>query len=420
MDILIVGSGGREHALAWKIKQSSKIRNIFVAPGNPGTALIAQNISLHTSDEIVAWLKSNPVDLVIIGPDDFLAEGLVDKIKEIGIKVFGPTKAAAQIEWSKSFAKQFMKEENIPTASFQVFTDILKAKEYVKEQTFPIVIKASGLALGKGVIIADSITSAELALNDLMHSKIFGEAGSEVVIEEYLQGQEISIHAFCDGTNAILFPAAQDHKRIGEGDNGLNTGGMGTIAPVPWVTEEMLLSIKEQVVLPTLRALERRGSPFVGVLFPGIMMTDSGPKVIEFNARFGDPETQSYVRILKTDLVDILLASVDGKLRDIDIEWSNEFACCIVLASGGYPGIYEKEKVITGFDKVAEIEGAQVFHAGTANMEGNIVTNGGRVLGVTAIGKSLNVALEKAYEAADMVSFEGKQLRRDIGFKSLM
>lgn len=419
MDILIVGSGGREHALTWKLKQSSKIKNIFVAPGNPGTAAIAQNISLHTSNEIVEWLKSNPVDLVVIGPDNFLADGLVDKIKEIGIKVFGPTKAAAQIEWSKSFAKQFMKEENIPTASFQVFTDISKAKEYVQRQSFPIVIKASGLALGKGVIISDSIASAELALNDLMQSKVFGDAGSEVVIEEYLQGREISIHAFCDGSNTILFPAAQDHKRIGEGDTGLNTGGMGTIAPVPWVTEEMLLNIKNQVVLPTLRALERRGTPFVGILFPGIMMTDKGPKVIEFNARFGDPETQSYVRILKTDLVDILFASVDGKLSDIDIEWSNEFACCIVLASGGYPGNYEKEKVIDGINGASEIESIQVFHAGTANKDGGIVTNGGRVLGITAVGESLNAALKKAYEAADIVSFDGKQLRRDIGYKSL-
>ena len=415
MDVLITGGGGREHALAWKIKQSPKVKNVFVAPGNAGTALIAQNVPATTTEEIITWLKNNAVDLVIVGPDSHLADGIVDKLEKLGIAVFGPTKAAAEIEWSKSFAKKFMKDEGIPTAAYEIFNDIEKAKIYLEAQTFPLVIKASGLAFGKGVVIAGSHLEAEAALDKMMGSKIFGEAGSEVVIEEFLQGDEISSHAFCDGENAILFPPAQDHKRIFDGDQGPNTGGMGSVVPVPFVTTLQMKEIEEQVIIPTIKALKKIGRPFKGILFPGIMLTKSGPKVIEFNARFGDPETQSYMRLLETDLVEILLACVQVNLGNVDVKWSHQAACCVVCASEGYPGEYEKGKVIEGLTTTQK--DVVVFHAGTKNDGKNILTNGGRVLGVTAVRDSLPESLQKAYDAVETISFEGMQYRKDIGFK---
>lgn len=417
MDILITGSGGREHALAWKLKQSPKVKNVFVAPGNAGTALIAQNVPATTTEEIITWLKNNAVELVIVGPDSHLADGIVDKLEKLGIAVFGPTKAAAEIEWSKAFAKKFMKDEGIPTAAYEIFNDIEKAKTYLEAKTFPLVIKASGLAFGKGVVIAGSRLEAEAALDEMMGSKIFGEAGSEVVIEEFLQGKEISIHAFCDGEQAVLFPPAQDHKRIFAGDQGPNTGGMGSVAPVPFVTPLQMKEIEEQVIIPTIKALKKIGRPFKGILFPGIMFTKSGPKVIEFNARFGDPETQTYMRILGTDLVEILLACIQGTLKSVDVEWSKESACCVVCASAGYPGEYYKGKVIEGLDSLQN--DVVVFHAGTINNGGNVLTNGGRVLGVTATGSELKASLEKTYGAIKSISFEGMQYRKDIGLKCL-
>jgi phosphoribosylamine--glycine ligase len=417
MDILIVGGGGREHALAWKLRQSRKVSNIFVAPGNAGTAKIAKNLNISRTEDIVAWLGKHRCDLVVVGPDQHLAEGIVDTLESLGIAVFGPTRMAAEIEWSKSFAKQFMHEEGIPTAGYQVFHDIEKAKLYVRKQKFPVVIKASGLALGKGVIIASTMKHAETALDEIMRDKVFGAAGNEVVIEEYMEGREISIHAFCDGEHAVLFPPAQDHKRIFDDDHGPNTGGMGTIASVPWVSQKQMRDIQKQIVIPTIRALKKRGRPFKGILFPGIMITETGPKVIEFNARFGDPETQSYMRILKTDLADILLACVNGKLKNTNIEWSRKSACCIVCASKGYPGAYEKGKIINGIN--INPHEAVIFHAGTKSREDKIVTNGGRVLGVTAVGRNLKTALSEAYQAIKHISFAGMQYREDIGAKSV-
>jgi phosphoribosylamine--glycine ligase len=417
MKILIVGSGGREHALAWKIKQSPKVEELFIAPGNPGTAKLGTNIQITKTEEIIDWLKENKVDLVLIGPDNYLADGIVDEIQKMGIKVFGPTKDASEIEWSKSFAKQFMQKEGIPTAEFKVFNNLEEANKYIETQNFPLVIKASGLALGKGVIIAQTLEEAKKTLEEIMTTKIFGDAGNEVVIEEFLIGKEISTHAFCDGENVVMFPSSQDHKTIFEGDKGPNTGGMGTIAPVPWVTEDHMKAIENEIVKPTIDALKKRGKPFKGVLFPGIMITEKGPKVIEFNARFGDPETESYMRILKTDLVDILLACVDGKLNEQKIEWENYSACTVMCASGGYPGSYEKGKVISSLDNLEKA--VVVFHAGTKEIDGEIVTNGGRVLGVSAVGSDLKEALSKTYEVIEKISFEGMQFRKDIGAKSL-
>jgi len=418
MDILIIGSGGREHALAWKLRQSSLIKNIFVAPGNAGTSGIAQNVDISGTEEILDWLKKKHIDLVVVGPDDYLADGIVDELEKQGVPVFGPTKMAAEIEWSKAFAKRFMEEEGIPTAAYEVFDDIEKAKSYLKTRDFPIVIKASGLAMGKGVIIANSLKEAEAAISGIMGDKVFGKAGNQIIIEEYLQGREISVHAFCDGENMIMFPPSQDHKRIFDNDKGPNTGGMGTIVPVPWVTDEQMKTIKEEIVIPTIMALKKRGRPFKGVLFPGIMITPNGPKVIEFNARFGDPETQSYMRILETDLIEILLACVKGNLKTQKVLWSSQSACCIVCASGGYPGEYKKGKVIYGLDTILGKD-IVIFQAGTIINKVKITTNGGRVLGVTAIGNSLQESLEKAYKALETISFEGMQYRKDIGAKSL-
>ena len=345
MNILIIGSGGREHALAWKLKQSPKIEKIFVAPGNAGTSLIGENVSLDIFNHqaIIDFSIQNDIGLAVIGPDDVLASGIVDSLQTAGIKVFGPTKEAAEIEWSKSFAKDLMNRLNIPTARSAEFSDIEPAKLYIKDQSYPLVIKASGLALGKGVIIADNHERAIAALNDMMTRKIFGAAGETLIIEEYLRGEEISTHAFCDGNTAAMFPTAQDHKRIFNNDKGPNTGGMGTVAPVPSVSKDILNEIERRIVTPVIQELKNMGREYKGVLFPGIMLTEDGPKVLEFNARFGDPETQSYMRLLKTDLLDILLACAEGKLNGLEIEWENNLsACCVVLASRGYPGDYQK------------------------------------------------------------------------------
>ncbi len=418
MKILVIGSGGRENALVWKLKQSPKVAGLFAAPGNPGTKDIATNVPLNSLAEILEWLKQNPMDLVVVGPDNYLADGIVDEIQNLGIKVFGPTKLASEIEWSKSYAKELMKEEGIPTASFETFTDFDRALEYIKQNRFPTVIKASGLALGKGVIIAENLEEAEKALREIMNDKVFGEAGDEVVIEEYLTGREISTHAFCDGENVVMFPSSQDHKRIFDNDLGPNTGGMGTIAPVPWVTEKHIGDIRDQIVIPLIQALKKRGRVFKGLLFPGIMITETGPKVIEFNARFGDPETESYMRILESDLVDILLSCADGTLKDREIIWSKQSTATVMCASGGYPGSYEKGKEITGLDKIADKD-IVVFHSGTKIVEGKLVTNGGRALAVTAIGDTVSDALGKSYKAIEGITFPGMQYRKDIGKKSI-
>lgn len=421
MDVLLIGSGGREHALAWKMKRSPRLGKLYIAPGNAGTAEIGENVALGVLEfeELSDFAIEKKIDLTVIGPDDPLALGVIDHFESRGLRVWGPSKAAAEIEASKAFSKSLMQEHGIPTAEFRIFTNYEDALAYVREKGAPIVVKASGLALGKGVYVCKDLAEAERGLKEIMLDKLFKEAGNEVVIEESLDGPEISIHALSDGTDYIIFPPSQDHKPVGDGDTGPNTGGMGTIAPLPWVTPEMMREIEEKVVAPTLAAMQKRGTSFRGLLYPGLKMTSKGPKVLEYNARFGDPETQVYVRLLKTDILDLFDACIDGTLAKQTVEWESGYAANIVLASGGYPSEYKKGLPITGIEEAKKIPGVVVFHAGTKIDGGQLVTNGGRVLSITAVGPTLREALETAYKAADLIQFEGKQLRRDIGAKSL-
>jgi phosphoribosylamine---glycine ligase len=419
-NVLIIGGGGREHALAWKLAQSPRLGKLYVAPGNGGTRNLAENIPIKATDikSLASFAEKNSIDLTIVGPDDPLALGIVDVFQARGLRVFGPTKAAAQIEASKAFAKKLMRSAGVPTAPFKIFRDYNKALNYVRQHGAPIVIKASGLSLGKGAYPCTTLSQAKAALKEIMIDRVYQEAGDEVIIEKFLDGQEISIHAFCDGKTSILLPTAQDHKPIFDGDKGKNTGGMGTIAPVPWVDEKTLQKIDQQVVHSILQALAKKGRPFSGCLYPGLKMTATGPQVLEFNARFGDPETQSYMRLLQTDLLDILDACVDGKLNKIKLKWNSGFAVCVVLASGGYPGKYKKEIPIFGLKEAEKIPGVVVFHAGTVYND-QLRTSGGRVLGVTATGKTLREALDQAYRAVCLIKFKGKQYRKDIGAKAL-
>ncbi len=420
--ILIIGSGGREHALAWKLKQSPRVGKIFVAPGNAGTAELGENVNIKPTDilALADWAQKNKIDFTVVGPDDSLALGIVDEFQKRDLKIWGPSKQAAQIEASKAFAKKLMKDNNIPTAEYQTFSDYHQALKYLENKGAPIVIKASGLALGKGVSVCQTLDEAKKFLQDVMVNKIFGDAGNEVVIEEFLQGPEFSIHAFSDGKTFQLLPPSQDHKPVFNEGKGPNTGGMGTIAPLPWVDQKLMDEVSSTIVKPALDGLKNLDSPFVGLLYPGLMLTKDGPKVIEFNSRFGDPETQSYMRLLDSDLFDILEACVNGNLADIKIEWAKKYACCIVLASGGYPGNYEKGLPITGIDEAEKMDDVVVFHAGTKTSDdGKLLTNGGRILGVTAVADDLQSALNKAYEAVKLIKFEGIHYRTDIGAASL-
>ena len=421
VDVLIVGSGGREHAFAWKLAQSPRIGKLFVAPGNGGTQNIAENVPIAADDtkELVRFAKDNRIGLTVVGPDNSLALGIVDAFKARGLRIFGPTKKAAEIESSKAFSKKLMREAGIPTAEFRVFRNHGDALSYVRKCGAPIVVKASGLALGKGAYICGTLAEAEYALEKIMLGKFHGSAGDEVVVEEFLSGQEMSVHAFCDGKTHVLLPPAQDHKPVGDGDEGENTGGMGAIVPLPRISAGDLRNIDERIVRPTLHALATRGRQFSGLLYPGLKMTKNGPKVLEFNARFGDPETQSYMRLLKTDLLDIMEACADGTLTDLAIEWHSGFAVCVIVASGGYPGKYEKNLPIGGVDEAENISDVVVFHAGTHIVDGTLRTSGGRVLGVSATGKTLREAINRAYQAVDCIRLENMHYRKDIGAKAL-
>lgn len=420
-NILIIGGGGREHALAWKIAQSPRAEKIYVAPGNGGTAQTAENVPIAANDiaGLAAFAKKKAIALTVVGMDDPLALGVVDEFRKAGLLIFGPTKAADEIESSKVFAKQLMKEEGIPTADFETFADYDAASRYLNSKTAPIVVKASGLALGKGAIVCATLEEAHAAIKSIMVDRAFGDAGNEIVIEEFLEGQEISIEVFSDGKTWKMMPTAQDHKQIGEGDTGPNTGGIGTIAPVPWVTPDMLKTISDTIVEPALRGMAKRGRPFTGCFYPGLKMTPHGPKVLEFNARFGDPEPQSVLRLLKTDFLDILEACAEGTLDSLQIEWHQGYAACVVLVSGGYPNKYEKGKKITGIEEAKKITGVEIFHAGTVYENGAYYTSGGRVLGITAKSETLRGALDLAYEAAAKIHFDGMHYRKDIGAKAL-
>lgn len=417
MKVLVVGGGGREHAIVASVAKSKLVDKIYCAPGNPGIAALAEceNISVMEFDKLIAYAKEKEVDFTIIGPDDPLGAGIVDAFEAAGLKVFGPRKNAAIIEASKAFSKDLMKKYNIPTASYETFNDADKAMEYLETSKYPIVLKADGLALGKGVLICNTKEEAMEGVKTLMLDKQFGSAGDRIVIEEFLTGREVSVLCYCDGTTIKPMTSAQDHKRAKDGDKGLNTGGMGTFSPSPFYTEEVDAFCKKYVYQATMDAMKAEGRDFVGILFVGLILTADGPRVLEYNARFGDPEAQVVLPRMKNDIIEVMEACVDGKLADIDLQFEDNAAVCVVLASDGYPEHYEKGKVITGFENFDGKDGYYVFHAGTKQTEEGVVTNGGRVLGVTAKGTDLKDARKNAYEATKWLSFENKYMRNDIG-----
>lgn len=418
MNVLLIGSGGREHALAWKISQSPLLEKFYALPGNPGIAEYAElvkNISIEDNAAIVKFAQEKNINLVVVGPEAPLVNGVVDALDAAGIKSFGCKKDAAQLEGSKIFAKNLMKKYNIPTAKFEVFDNPDAAKNYIRKEGAPIVIKADGLAAGKGVIVAQNL---EDALNAVDEMKNFGAAGSKIVVEEFMDGEEASILAFTDGKNIIPMIAAQDHKRLNDGDKGVNTGGMGAYAPAPVVTPEVAKLAEEKILKPIIAALNAEGIIYKGCLYAGLMIVDGAPKVVEFNARFGDPETQAVVPLLESDLLEIMDACASGNLSDKKISWKNEVAVCVVLASGGYPKSYKKNLPIEGITKAKSL-GALIFHAGTAEVDGKIFTSGGRVLGVTVTAENIQAAIEKVYKCVDVISFENMHYRKDIAARAL-
>jgi phosphoribosylamine--glycine ligase len=421
MNVLLIGSGGREHAIAWKLAQSKDLTKLYIAPGNPGTAQCGQNIpvaSVHT-DELLDFARQNDVGLVVVGPEDPLAAGLVDAFEAAGIKAFGPSAGAAQLEADKAFAKQLMRSSSVTTAEGRTFDRFSDAKAYIASRDEAVVVKAAGLAKGKGVFVCDDPSDGILAAEKIMCDKIFGPAGDIIIVEDKLLGEEASILAFVDGRNIYVMESSQDHKPIGDGDTGPNTGGMGAYSPAPVVTEDMMNHITREILVPVVDGMNRNGTPYKGVLYAGLMITGGGPRVLEFNVRFGDPETQPILARLKSDLLEVLLAVCDGTLDRITLEWDQRPAVCVVMASGGYPGDYEKGKKIVGLEEAQQLEDVIVFHAGTKDMDGDIVTNGGRVLGVTALGQTIRDAKERAYRAVDKIKFDGAYCRRDIADKAI-
>lgn len=414
MKVLVVGSGGREHAIVWALSKSPRVTELYCAPGNAGIAQQATCVPIGATDvdAMVSWAKENKMDFVVVAPDDPLALGMVDALEQAGIPAFGPRKNAAVIEASKAFSKELMRKYHIPTAKYATFTDMDEAIAYIHAEGAPIVVKADGLALGKGVTVAATEEEAVAAVKEMMEGNKFGASGSTVVIEECMTGPEVTVLCFADGEHISPMPSSQDHKRAYDGNQGPNTGGMGAISPVACYTPEIARRCVEEIFEPTMAAMKAEGRPFQGVIYFGLMLTEEGPKVVEYNARFGDPECQALLMRLDTDLLEILEACVKGTLDQLDIQWKEEAACCLVLASGGYPLAYEKGKPITGLDQVQD---AVVFHAGTAEKDGQIVTNGGRVLGVTALGKGLDKAIQNAYDAAKPIQFDQMHFRTDIG-----
>jgi len=421
MKVLVVGGGGREHALVWKIAQSPKVTKIYAAPGNAGITGLAECVPIKAEDipGLLVFARSKGIDLTIVGPEGPLSTGIVDEFTRAGLRIFGPSLRAAEIEASKRFSKDLMKKYHIPTAEYGVFTDKAQAEAYVLEKGAPIVVKADGLAAGKGVIVAETVDEALKALDLIMSQKAFGAAGDRVVVEECLKGEEASFMAFSDGRTVLPMASSQDHKRVFDADKGPNTGGMGAYSPAPIVTKKLERQVMDTIMIPTVRAMEKEGRLFKGVLYAGLMIENGEARVLEFNARFGDPETQPVMARLDTDLIEIIEAILAGSLAKIDMRWKPDSAVCVVMASGGYPGNYEKGKAISGLEKAAAHPGVMVFHSGTALKDGTIVTDGGRVLGVTGLGPVIAAAIDNAYAGTREISFEGAHYRRDIGARAL-
>jgi len=420
MKILIIGSGGREHVLAWKIKQSSLVKEMYCAPGNGGISQIAECVDIKADDipALTEFAKSKQIDLTVVGPEAPLAAGIVDAFEEGGLKIFGPNRKAAQLEGSKIFAKEFMHECNIPTSNFRKYDNIKDAKGFLQQALFPLVVKADGLAGGKGVVICSDFLEAEKAVDEIMAQKIFKDAGRQIIIEECLEGEEVSILAISDGNNFCLLDSSQDHKRIFDDDVGPNTGGMGAYSPAPIFTEKLLKIVESRIIEPTIRGMQRNDMPFKGVLYAGLMITSEGPMVLEYNVRFGDPEAQTVLPRMKGDIVELMLASCEGWLDKVKLSWDKKSCVCVVISSGGYPGEYETGKEITGLEEAGEMKDIVIFHAGTKREEKKVVSSGGRVLGVTSLDNGIQGAIEKAYKAVDKINFERCFFRRDIGSKA--
>jgi len=421
MNVLLVGNGGREHAIAWKIAQSKKLKKLYIAPGNPGTSKYGTNVDIAADDieNLVNFAKNNDINFAIIGPEDPLAAGIVDKLEQANIKTFGPSGQAAQLEADKVFAKQIMRSNSIPTAESRTFDNFNDAKAYIASRDEAVVIKAAGLAKGKGVFVCDEPSDGILAAEKIMKDNIFGDAGTQILVEDKLLGQEASILALVDGKNIYVLESSQDHKAIGDGDTGPNTGGMGAYSPAPIVTDKLMKQITREVLVPTVDGMNRNETPYKGVLYAGIMITQGGPRVLEFNVRFGDPETQPILARLKSDLLEAMEAVCDGRLDEITLEWDSRPSLCVVMASGGYPDKYENGKVITGIEEAEQMKDVKVFHAGTTMNGKDLVTNGGRVLGVTALGKDIADAQKNAYAAVEKISFEKAYWRTDIAQKAI-
>jgi len=426
MNVLLIGSGGREHSIAWKLAQSKNLSKLYIAPGNAGTAKCGENIPIGATDidKLLDFAKQKTIGLVVVGPEDPLAAGIVDVFEAAGMKAFGPSKEAARLEADKAFAKQLMRSAAISTAEGRIFDRFKDAKTYIASRDEAVVVKAAGLAKGKGVFVCDDPADGILAAEKIMCDKIFGSAGDKIIVEDKLLGEEASILAFVDGRNIYIMESSQDHKPIGDGDTGPNTGGMGAYSPAPVVTDEFMNQISREILVPVVDAMLRNGTPYKGVLYAGLMITSGGPRVLEFNVRFGDPETQPILMRLKSDLLKVLLAVCDGTLDQVNLQWDHRPAVCVVMASGGYPGDYEKGKKITGLDETEQMKDVVVFHAGTKLVpakagNGDIVTNGGRVLGVTALGETVADAKERAYEAVALIKFDNAYCRRDIAGKAI-
>mgnify|MGYP003971832793 FL=1 len=419
MRVLVIGGGGREHALVWKISQSQKVTDIYCAPGNAGTAEIAKNVPIPADqvDQLLAFAQENEIGLTIVGPEQPLVMGIVDQFQEKGLRIFGPTARAAELEGSKAFSKDIMKKYGLPTADYETFTSHQLAQRYFDKETGPIVVKASGLAAGKGVILCRNSEEGLNAVNTIMKDKSFGEAGEKVVIEEFLEGQEVSVLAFSDGNNFLLMDSAQDHKAALDGDKGPNTGGMGAYSPAPIFTNLLRQQVSDKIIHPLIRAMKSEGRPYKGILYAGLMLTKNGPKILEFNARFGDPETQPLLVRMESDIVPLFEACIDGTLNQFELHWKPELSICVVMAAKGYPGSYKKGKEISGLNEAAALPDVVVFHAGTKAEAGKVLSSGGRVLGVTATGSDISSASKKAYDAVAKIRWDGIHYRKDIGHR---